>query len=666
MAVFTMYPAPLVPSSILATFIQRGKARIRTVIDGLEGRLLMRRFVLLPLLLWGFYAAAQAPAEFDYTTTRFDWPKQGEVTVRDVSIDWAPKLQRIEAPAPGSTSYRSFLARLKEQYKQDRPAGGTYSAKQSSSTPTPVQFQGFEGNSYGGGVPNDNDMAISNSGIIVSVINSNIYMFDSKDGTELKNISLSAFSLTLGLPEHDFDPKVEYDPDLDRFVLVFLNGSTSSENMIVVAFSQTPDPTGQWNLYAIDGNPFNSGVWSDYPIIALNENELFVTVNFIIDDSSWQGGFTQSVIWQIDKFDGYNGNSTLSTQLHSGIKFGPSFIRNLCAVKGGSQLYGPNMYFLSNKNFSATDDRIYILEITDTIGAPGQQFKAVEKRTSTDYGLSPEARQKVPHVFDTNDSRILGAFIENNSVQFVNNTIVPSTGFAGVYHGVISDIAVAKSVSGHIIGDPVLDLGYPNLSYSGLSEKDNQSIITFNHVSPDTFAGYSSVFYRNDGSYSPRKHLKEGGNVVNVLTQINERWGDYTGSQRKYDEPGVVWASGSYAKMFGSTFATSTWITGLHTPDSVPPVDFVPEFNFIKAYPNPAWDMVNVELDIVEDAPELDFYLYDMSGKQVVHFLRQGASAGRHQFWFNAAHLNAGLYFVRAMNGNKVLATKKIVVVEDR
>ena len=52
----------------------------------------------------------------------------------------------------------------------------------------------------------------------------------------------------LGLLDRYYDPKVIYDPLSDRFILVFLEGSTSSDTRIVVGFTETNDPTQTWNF----------------------------------------------------------------------------------------------------------------------------------------------------------------------------------------------------------------------------------------------------------------------------------------------------------------------------------------------------------------------------------------------------------------------------------
>src|SRR6185436_1112728 len=159
-------------------------------------------------------------------------------------------------------------------------------------------------------------------------------------------------------------PKAIYDPVADRFILVFLNGSTTTTSRIVICFSASNNPTGTWYFYTLNGNPNNDTTWSDYPAVSLTDSELFITVNSIIPNQPWQTGFAQTLAWQIDKQAGYNGDSTMTSELWTNIKYNGTMIRYLCPVNGGSKPYGPHMYFLSNRNFGIQNDSIWLIEIT--------------------------------------------------------------------------------------------------------------------------------------------------------------------------------------------------------------------------------------------------------------------------------------------------------------
>lgn len=478
-----------------------------------------------------------------------------------------PQLQHLEMPLPGSE--KDHLLKIKSESGKKYPIknkmrgrGGIMEA------PAPIILRGFEANKFSNSVPNDNHLAISNGGKLISVSNTTIRAYDVTEDTLIFNKSLSSFALSLGFigPNNSkFDPKVIYDPENDRFILVFLNGATPGYSKIIVAFSTTGNPADPWNLYYLNGNPLNDGTWSDYPAIAITQEELFITINQIIPGQPWQTGFSQTLIWQLKKSNGFTGDSLLTARLWKDIWFGLNPVRNLCPVIGGSRVYGPNIFLLSNRNFAIQNDTIFVAEITGTMDNANAALKISYGISDVPYGVPPTARQFGGHTFETNDGRVLGSFFENNKIQFVSNSIDTSAGLAAVYHGIITNPGSSGEIKGAIISDTTYDFGYPNIAYTGRQDCDDEALITFNHTSPAVYSGFSGIYYSNNDNYSPIIKIKEGDNYVDFLAGIYERWGDYSGSQRKYNDPGKIWVAGSYGN---AQKLNATWVAELQSPDS--------------------------------------------------------------------------------------------------
>jgi len=74
---------------------------------------------------------------------------------------------------------------------------------------------------------------------------------------------------------------------------------------------------------------------------------------------SWTVGFKQSVIWQIDKQNGYNG-MPLQYTLWSDIKYNGVPLRNICPAKYQTTNMGTNMYFLTLRNVASSNDSIFL------------------------------------------------------------------------------------------------------------------------------------------------------------------------------------------------------------------------------------------------------------------------------------------------------------------
>ncbi len=592
----------------------------------------------------------------------FKYAKAATVDLKKITEDWNPQFQSLEMPVPGSESYRRYLIDLKEElYGNKINTPENFKQSEINVLPDPAIISGWEGNPMGTGVPNDNDMAISNEGKIVSVINSSIYIFDTTD-TLLLSLSLAAFADTLAIIDGKFDPKVMYDPKADKFILLFLAGFDPENTYIIVAFSKTNDPTGEWNLYALPGNPKNNDRWTDFPMFAITEQELFLTINLIIPDEPWQTGFSETLIWQMTLDKGYAGDS-LDAVFYDDIFFEGKPIRNLNPVKGGETTYGPDMYFLSNRNFAEENDTIFIVYVTGLLDDPLTEVEVDYSIADIKYGVPPQARQYLTHIFDTNDGRVLGSFIEDGQIQFVSNSLDPVTGFCGIYHGIITDLEGAKNIHAHIIGDDTLDLGYANLSYTGQWDGDNQSLITFDHTAPTVNAGMSAIFFKYD-TYSNIKNIKTGDTYVNVLSGGYERWGDYTGSQRKYNEPGVVWVSGNFGKFTdGFPFDTrnnATWIAAIKSTDAYPQtIESANNLFEPKIYPNPSANIFTTEFEL-PSAGNVQISIYDMQGKLIKYLLNTQGQTGLHLFSFSTEPLSKGNYLLEFKFNDEILITEQI------
>jgi hypothetical protein len=608
---------------------------------------------LLLLLSAGSISTAQTALK------RFVIPKAGVTNLSDSRPDFFPSLLITEMPKQG--------AKKPENYSF-APAIPVPLARPTNSLLGLVKGQSFSANPFSVSTPCDNDVAISDSGFVVSTANTNIYFRNTSTGQNFPAKSLAGFTNPINNYHREFDPKVIYDPEADRFIIMCLVGTVDTTSKIIVGFSQTSNPTLGWNLYTLPGDPLNTGHWSDYPMVSLTKKDFYLSVNLLYNDSSWQTGFVQTLIWQIDKEQGYQGQA-LTSDLHSNIKHNGRFIRNLCPAKGGSQLYGPNMYFVSNRNLASQNDTVFLVNVTDTTGAPSNTVTTKALVSNLPYYFPPDGRQPIStQSLATNDCRNLGAFYENNSIQYVHNTANPANGRVTVYHGVINNISSPNPVvTGNLLPNDTMDFAYPNISYSGLSAQDNRSTITFDHSSVKVFPGVSAIHSDGAGNYSSILRIQNGSQYVNLLTSNLERWGDYSGSQRRYNKPGEVWMSGYYGYNFNGSFpfAHGTWIAQL--TNSINPVDEtgIPSQGSVdeglSVYPNPASDLFSVDIHL--SSPEyLNIELLDQQGRSLHVLLRDWVKGLDNLFTFSTRDLSKGIYLLRITGNKGTSITRKVVV----
>ncbi len=585
--------------------------------------------------------------------------KQATVNFQNITQDFSPSLLVTEMPKPGSKKmvYYNYPAN-----KQNQKLANTQTTLSVLNLGT-----NFFANPYSNSTPTDNDIAISDSGMIVSVINTNILIYNTKTSVASPVKSLAAFTTPVNNKHQEFDPKVMYDPKADRFVLMCPVGFVDTTSKIIVGFSQTNDPNGNWNLYTLPGNPLNNNLWSDYPMISMTEKELFLSINLLYNDSSWQTGFVETVIWQMKKDSGYAG-LPLGSYLHSNIKFNGKAIRNLCPAKGGSKLYTPNMFFISNRNLASQNDTVFIVEVTDTIGAPTATVTTKAIITNQPYYFPPSGRQSaVTQSLATNDARNLGAFYENNKIQYVHNTNNPLNNHVTVYYGVIDNPqSSTPTATGYILNNDTVDFAYPNISYAGLTNTDNTAIISFDHSSNKIFAGISAIKADATGNFSNVLRIKNGTNFVNVLSGNLERWGDYSGSQRRYNKPGEVWMSGYYGYNVSSFNKNKhgAWVAQLAVdPGMVTGIIKTSEENTLNGaliFPNPAQELFAVDIHL-EQPEYLSFELFDVNGKLVELLLRDWVKTKDNTFNFSLRDVSKGIYFLKITGNHNTIITKKIV-----
>lgn len=586
-------------------------------------------------------------------------PLSGTINLSDTALqDWEPHVLNISEQNDGSKEFGEEKKIVNQRRKQHRPAKKWKNSPRGSNTPAPVMLNNFTANNTQG-TPNDNHIAISNDGKIVSVVNTNIRVYN-ETGTQLQSKTLSLFANSLGILTTISDPRVIYDPVEDRFVVVFFSGNTSNSTHIIVAFSKTNDPAGQWNLYSLNGNSLNDSTWSDYPIISLSDKDLFMTFNHLIDGNDWKVGFRYSAIWQIDKQRGFNGDTLQFNYWHH-IDYNGKPVWNICPIRGGTGLSGSETYFVSVRPSDLSNDTVFLQSISNSYQSGNAQYAIEALKTDVKYGIAPDALQKDGQYLATNDARVLDGFIANDRIQYVHNTVAPQSFTSAVYVGAIDHPGSANpSAFGQIISNDSIDFGYPSIAYMGNNAFDNRAIITCSFSSPDTFPG-TVAFYKDAAeNISDMLIVKKGEKAVDVLLDSVERWGDYTGIQRKYNEPNIAWLAGSYVY---PSRAYRTWIAQLINPDSSIVSSLLePERQeATQIFPNPATDYFSVKFNSNKNN-FTRFELYDISGKPIRTLLEGKVKDGENIFSFSTRYLSDGVYFLKITDRGVEAQTVKVVI----
>ncbi len=597
-----------------------------------------------------------AQDDFTYQTKIFSTPLLqagifGE-NAQDIIQFSSPEI----APPPGSNyqDAKQKVNKLRENYYKQLNKGHGYINLPAEIKPkVDTSFNGqFGGTS---GVPCDNHIAVSNEGKIISVQNSTIRVLDETGKTLLfKSLFAFANGKVIGLTSYCYDPKVIYDPQADRFIVFFLHESKVASNFGILAFSKTNDPTGGWNFYKIPGNALKNNKWSDYPIMAISKEDVFITLNLLTENTDWRVGFNQSLIWQINKKTGYSGD-TLLQKVYFDIQYKSKAIWSICPVQGGHEPTHPSMYFLSVRPGDLQNDTLFVHEISNTLSSNAAKLSLSVLTTDLSYGVPPVAPQPMgADTLQTNDCRVLGAIYHNGKIQYVQTSVVKPYYHSGILHGMFS-IGKANKVRCTYISTDTTDYAYPSIAYAGSGQAaDQASVITFSNVSTKSFPGTSAIYHNQHinlpSLFSDVVRVKDGENAIERLSQsqaAHERWGDYTGIQLKYNEQGTLWLVGTYGN---ANKVNGTWIGKLRVKDNIG-IKADPE---LILYPNPSQAKTAVGFNL-DKADNIKIEVINALGQLVKVCFDGPLNQGYNELYLDVNPLAHGTYYLIVKNKENTL-----------
>lgn len=582
-------------------------------------------------------------AQVQYTTTSLQCPLSGTVRLQNCNDTFLAQVRNLEIHEPDESAEYEALMRIKVAQQKKYPYKTTAHKVLKTTAPlaAPTVSMSFVADSNSG-TPPDNYLCVSKNNTCVSVMNSFISVLDGNTGIMTKRTGLKTMSLPVGLNnimnDYRYDPKIIYDPIEDKFICIMLNG-VNAANYIVIGFSQTNDPKGNWNFYKFYGDYKGDTTWFDYPAITISKSEFYFTGNKLGFNTSWQAGFKNSVIYQIKKAEGYAGQP-LNYKIWDSIYYQGKPIRNLHPVKNGSAIAAETPYFLSNRNFATQNDTVFLIRLTDTLNSANANIQINPLKSNLAYGVAADGRQKdTAYTLATNDARILGAFKEGNEIQFVNTSINPSNGAASIYHGTIQQVSSNPSLQAQLLSIDSLDMAYPNISYFGVNNGTIVSVINCNYSGPRTFAGMHAIISKA-GQYSDWTNIKKGDSNIVVLSAKQQRWGDYTGSQMDWNFPGNAWVIG----IFGNAKrGYGNYMARLSSPYNVGIPSLTEKKIKSISYPNPCYQFTAIDFTL-KTAAVLNFDLYNATGQYIGHLLTQFCEEGENRLQFNIGYLSTGVY----------------------
>lgn len=576
-------------------------------------------------------------------------PCGGSANTQSADLNWQPFLIRktieIEHESPDQEEIERIKAaklKIKMEYERTHPAP----AEKTTST-TPVLGTNFAGNTYDFSSPLDNTMAISNGGIIVSVINSKIEYYNSTGGAATYSNSITSFlPFVVG---GVCDPVVIYDPGSDRFIFFCQESPLVSGSAIFICFSKTNDPAAGWWCYSFYGDPTpgnNDGF--DYPKLAINDSELFLTGNEYYEPS---GTNHQSVIFQMDKLAGYAGG-TLNYVYYSGITGSPFTILPVSAGQGTNITTG--MVFVATHSSGGSDVDLYEV-IGNWCCSPSLYYWNVPV---TPYSVAANASQLgTSTTLNTGDCRTLSGFFLNGIIHYVFNSDAGS-GYNGLNYNRMDVSGTTATNVSNIFSTPSKDNAYGSVVSFATTATDKSVMIGYGCASSAIYPQIRVVNCDNGMGWSASTLVKSSASYAG--SSGTYRWGDYTGTSRKHNsvQP-AIWMNGMYAN---SSNVWNTWIAEIKGSGTTGLNSFK-SGTAARVYPNPVVNNFTIEFSLAENT-NLIITVTDITGKVVKELYNGRAASGDNVFTFNKANLYPGTYFLNIRSGNQNIRNEKITIAD--
>lgn len=531
-----------------------------------------------------------------------DVPNSGNSAAR-IPASGVPKVTDNGVASPGGERLNTFLGL---NHKDSRTAGtGVYANTNFSLEPP------------------DQALCVGGSYVVESV-NDAVAVY-SKDGTravdpvalnQFFNLTPSIDRATLTYGDFTSDPKCIYDgANGGHFILTILQagqdpttGDFDGSGHVLIAVSQSNDPTGAWNLFSLDTH--NDGAvcpcLGDQPLIGADANGFYITTNSF---PFFEDGFNGAQLYAVSKNQLETTTSptfaSVAVDAPAGFEGTPYSLQPAKTVPGSSDA-ADTEYFLSALDFNATlDNRIAVWKLTGTstlgstspslslsgtvIGSQVYGQPPAAEQSSTGpfplrdgafgslqgilYGIQFDNAKYHTELLNSNDDRMNEVVYAGGKLYGAVNTVVKTQNGptrTGIAWFVVDPASSTLSKSGY------LSANQENLLYPAFGvNSSGKGAIGVTMVGPDMHPSTAYAMFDgskfgplhvayagpvgNDGFTGYEALLKNGrkpGNQIGVA-----RWGDYGATA--VDSDGSIWIANETTAGVPDRTTLANWATAI-------------------------------------------------------------------------------------------------------
>lgn len=524
---------------------------------------------------------------------------------------------------------------------------------------TPPEIKAsFRSNDVKVWTPPDNTMAISRDGKIISATNQGMEFLDSSGNLLVPYLEWNDFLNDTSLLLAKFDPRVIYDPYHDRFIICVLHGPLDPDRSeIILAVSESSDPSQNWMIYTLAGNPFNDTSWADYPSIGLNEHELFINVN-LFKTAAQEYAFNGTLVYQVGLKSIYSGQAPSSRLWYSITAHGKDGLTLNPAPHAYGNPIGTGMYFVQMMPDSASEILMY--HITDTMNAPGVKmesdyFPIVPVTACANGHLKNKQTGEVDEL-STGGCWIQNAFLLGDRIHFTFSG--NREGWCGIHYGTVN--LKTKEASYLSYSEPGFELAYPVVASLARDESEMTSVIGFLKAGMDLYPEFNFISLNDFQTWSSPKRIKEGETVIDAFGDpFVERWGDYTGICRRTGTSlPEIWTFGCYGTNTPPrNNSWSGWIAQLKTTET----GELHGTDKVGLFPNPVYGEKYYLFLNLEQEAKVEIRLLSGDGRLIQPLFSGTLPATRSYLSFNKDPLATGAYFIEVCR-NGVCNCEKMLI----
>ncbi len=389
---------------------------------------------------------------------------------------------------------------------------------------------------------------------IVELINGRYTVYDKDTGAELETSTLDDFWSNSGvqIDRFTFDPRVLYDPFSERWFAVSVDDARGVDNSILLAVSETSDPTDGWKGYDIDGD-LEDKRWADFPMLGFDAEGVYVSANMFDIPKQGVENSTTTTIIAVPKDNLLELTPTL----------GETTFRNNSGSDAGFTVQpvvdldntGQPAALLSAFNtFSGIFKRT---NITGDITSPTFDISipiiSVTAFNEPDGAEQPQNQANL----DSGDSRFSGNVVLQNGdfwgVQTVENNGQNALRWFRIDED--SNLLIDEG----LIADESLDFYYGSIAVNEF----NDVVIGFSGSGENQFVSTYAVLGETVGdntTFDDPLLLQEGVDTYELLDRGRNRWGDYSATVIDPDDPFTFW---TFQEFVSAENVWSTQITEL-------------------------------------------------------------------------------------------------------